>query len=194
MLNKKGAFSIEYALIFAFILATGVILGDVNFREIVAKPYAQVSAMLEGKSAINSYDSFWKAINRDKTSIIYNGQEYKGILDYITHANSDFTSGSTGIDINVNVKPSVDGKEYVNASSPIHEILTANNYTGHEDITWSVIGDNLYVYDAKKLTLEDVGQNFKVERYNLRNPQAEPTQVTVRFVKSSKGAYGYLRP
>lgn len=194
MFNKKGALTLEYALVLAFILVTGLILSDANFREIVAKPYTQVSAMLEGKSAINSYDSFWKAINRDKTSIVYNGQEYKGILDYITHANSDFTSGSTGIDINVNVKPLVDGKEYINASSPIQEILTANNYTGHEDITWSVIAGNLYVYDAKKLTLEDVGQSFKAERYDLHNSQAEPTQVTVRFVKSSKGAYGYLRP
>lgn len=197
MLNKRGAMLIEYGLIFALLVVVAMSFSSSNLTQLVTNPFNQASSALDGKSKINSSDSFWKAINRDNSPIVYNGVEYNGIRAYMNgmvDAKVNLTSGAIGSNFSAGTKPSVNGKEYANASTPVNEMLTQNNYSGHEDITWSVIGSNLYVYDEKKLTTADVGKNFKVDRYDLTSKDPTPTQVNVRFVKSGKGNYGYLTP
>lgn len=197
MLNKRGAMLIEYALIFVVLLGAAMAFGSFDFTQLVTNPFNQASSALDGKSKINNSDSFWKAINRDNTLIVYDGKEYSGIRAYMNGLSENkvsLTSGSIGSDFLSATKPSVNGKEYANASTPIHEMLTQNNYSGHENITWSVIGTNLYVYDERKLTTADAGKNFKVARYDLTSKDPEPTSVNVKFVKSSKGNYAFLTP
>ncbi len=197
MLNKRGAMLIEYAFVCALFLAVAMVFGSFDFTQFVTNPFNQASSALDGKSKINDSDSFWKAINRDNSLIVYDGVEYSGIrayMDGLSNKKVSLTSGSIGSNFVSATKPSVNGKEYANASTPVHEMLTQNNYTGHENITWSVIGTKLYVYDERALTTADVGKTFKVASYDLTSKEPTPKSVNVRFVKSGKGNYGFLTP
>ena len=193
MLNKRGVHMVEYALILAFVCLVGTTFTAADYHQLLTHPFTKLESMIEGKKDIAVHESFWQAIGKDKTKIVYNGKTYTGILEYITNSGSNFTSGSIGSGFK-GISSTVDGVKYDNASEPIHKILADNNYIGHEDITWSVIGNTLSVYEDSKLTLADVGNTYKVMCYDLKNPTKPPVEKTAKFVKSGKGEYGYLNP
>lgn len=192
-LKRKGIIVIEFALILAFILATGIVFTGSSFSNSINTIITKVDYAFEGKNGIFTSDDFFTALQKSNVPIVYNGKPYNTIYDYIKdkviNENYSFTSGSIEAGWNNGVD-----SVYNNGSDPVHDALTKSKYAGHENITWSIINGTLYVYDKGKLNLKDnKGQKFTVDCYDIRNPNNKLAPKTVTFVQSSNG-YGYLKP
>lgn len=191
-MNKRGAMFIEYAMVLAFVIAVGVAFHDLNFHKSIDNIFTRAEYLLEGKKGIFTSDDFFTAVQKSEPQITYNGTTYNSVYDYIkdkvAKENYSFTSGSIDVGWNNGVD-----SYYKNGSEPVHDALEKSQYAGHENITWSIIGGRMYVYEEGKLNVKDhANQKFTVNYYDVQSGK-NLGQKTVTFVESKNG-YGYLKP